>query len=516
MSSARSARCLNIGNCTIANSMQVLQLEAESELICPECGKSLQLVASKRSLKLNYKTYVPYAAGAIVVIAGAVFLYFIAIGKQTANYGSSTSTQGNTSIKDAGSIRLRLVGSNTIGSKLAPALVKGFFEDKGCLKVVIKETGHDEAEVVCETSGKNMVATIISKGSSTAFETLKSGTSDIGMSSRRIKPKENQEMVSYGDLTSAGSEHVIALDGLAIITHQSNPVAKLSPEEVRSIFNNPSTSNKALNTKGGIYNIYRRDDKSGTFDTFKALVMEGLTISPTAKDFEDSRELSAEVSNDPRAIGFVGFTHIGSAKAIPIGAKGQIALLPTRFTIATEDYPLSRRLFFYTLPSSDNPHISQFVNFTLSPKGQSIVESNNFVPLSIVKQKPSSLGSSTSGYNNLVRDADRISVNFRFRSGSDQLDNKALADLDRITSYLISTSTPASKLLLIGFADSTGSKDANVSLSRLRARTVANALQSRGISPGVITGFGSDNPVASNATLDGQQKNRRVEVWVNR
>ena len=248
--------------------MQVLQLGAEGELICPECGKSLQIVASKASLKLNYKNYVPYAIGAIVVITGAMFLYTIGTGKRTANYASSTSNQGNTSIKDAGSIRLRLVGSNTIGSKLAPALVKSFFEDKGCLNVITKETGHDEAEVVCETNGKDMVATIISKGSSTAFETLKSGTADVGMSSRRIKPKEKQEMVSYGDLTSPGSEHVIALDGLAIISHQSNAVAKLSPEEVRSIFSNPSTSNKALNPKGGFYNIYRRDDKSGTFDTF--------------------------------------------------------------------------------------------------------------------------------------------------------------------------------------------------------------------------------------------------------
>lgn len=65
-------------------------------------------------------------------------------------------------------------------------------------------------------------------------------------------------------------------------------------------------------------------------------------------------------------------------------------------------------------------------------------------------------------------------------------------------------------------ADSTGYKDANIALSRLRARTVANALKSRGIVPGVITGFGADNPVASNATLEGQQKNRRVEVWVSR
>jgi phosphate transport system substrate-binding protein len=516
MTSPKSARCLNIGNCSIASSMQVLQLQLESELACPECGKSLQLVTSKQSRKLKINSSSTYIAGALVVIAGTLFFTTILGRNHIFKNLLMGSSQKYTSFQDTGSIQLRLVGSNTIGSKLAPALIKGFFENKGCLNVIIKETKHDELKVSCETSGKNMIATIVSKGSSMAFNALSSGEADIGMSSRRIKPNENQVMVRFGDLTAPGSEHVIALDGLAIIVHPSNMIEKLSTDEVRSIFSNPKISSKSLNPKGGLYNIYRRNDKSGTFDSFKSSVMKGLPINSDAKEFEDSRELSSEVSNDPKGIGFVGFTHIRSAKAIPIGGKGQNALLPTRFTIATEDYPLSRRLYFYTLPSSKNPAISEFLSFTLSAKGESIIESNNFVPLSIVKQKPTSFASNLTGYNKIVQYADRLSVNFRFRSGSDQLDNKALMDLDRITKYLISTSTPASKLLLIGFADSTGDKDANIALSRLRARTVANALQTRGIIPGSITGFGADNPVASNATIEGQQKNRRVEVWVNR
>jgi phosphate transport system substrate-binding protein len=45
---------------------------------------------------------------------------------------------------------------------------------------------------------------------------------------------------------------------------------------------------------------------------------------------------------------------------------------------------------------------------------------------------------------------------------------------------------------------------------------VANSLKIRGIIPGQITGFGAENPIASNDTPQGQQKNRRVEVWVTR
>jgi phosphate transport system substrate-binding protein len=107
-------------------------------------------------------------------------------------------------------------------------------------------------------------------------------------------------------------------------------------------------------------------------------------------------------------------------------------------------------------------------------------------------------------------------VNFRFNSGSNRLDSRALADLDRVTEYLIRTSTKPDKLILIGFADNAGDPALNVILSKERAQSVASSLKTRGIIPGQITGFGAENPIASNDTPQGQQKNRRVEVWVTR
>jgi phosphate transport system substrate-binding protein len=142
-----------------------------------------------------------------------------------------------------------------------------------------------------------------------------------------------------------------------------------------------------------------------------------------------------------------------------------------------------------------------------------VIEKEKFVPLAIVAQ---TTPDGPQLDNAEMFAADRLSLNFRFNSGSNQLDNKALADLDRLTSYLSDNSIKPNKLVLVGFADNVGDPVSNVILSKERANAVASALKIRGITPGRIMGFGSDNPVASNSTPEGRERNRRVEVWVSR
>jgi phosphate transport system substrate-binding protein len=160
--------------------------------------------------------------------------------------------------------------------------------------------------------------------------------------------------------------------------------------------------------------------------------------------------------------------------------------------------------------------VAKFISFVTSKNGQSIVEKENFVPLEIVAQRSELPAGSSNGYQAVTAGAERLSVNFRFNTGSNQLDNRALADLDRVTEFLIRTSTNPIKLVFIGFADNVGDPASNVVLSNERANAVAAALKIRGITPGRITGFGAENPVASNATPEGRERNRRVEVWVTR
>ncbi len=68
-------------------------------------------------------------------------------------------------------------------------------------------------------------------------------------------------------------------------------------------------------------------------------------------------------------------------------------------------------------------------------------------------------------------------------------------------------------LKLAGHTDNVGSDNANLKLSKDRAESVKNYLVSKGANPSRIeaTGYGETQPIATNKTAAGRQKNRRVE-----
>jgi outer membrane protein OmpA-like peptidoglycan-associated protein len=65
-----------------------------------------------------------------------------------------------------------------------------------------------------------------------------------------------------------------------------------------------------------------------------------------------------------------------------------------------------------------------------------------------------------------------------------------------------------------GYTDSTGTDAHNLDLSKRRAASVGGYLRSQGINPTrIITeGFGEQYPAADNATPEGRQLNRRVQI----
>lgn len=67
---------------------------------------------------------------------------------------------------------------------------------------------------------------------------------------------------------------------------------------------------------------------------------------------------------------------------------------------------------------------------------------------------------------------------------------------------------------IVGYTDSTGSRQHNMDLSQRRAQSVATYLTSQGVSGANLSarGAGPDNPIASNADVNGRAQNRRVEV----
>jgi len=422
-------------------------------------------------------------------------------------------------------IVLRLHGSNTIGAKLIAALFRGFLRQEGWSNITrVSGKGAEEYSLEGVISGMSAVQSvqIEARGSATAFDSLAKAACDIGMASRKIKPAEQAALTALGDMTSPACEHVLALDGIAVVVSKSNAVASLSRKQIEAIFSGQTTDWSQVGGRPGSIAVYARDDKSGTYDTFKSLVLERAPLSPSAKRFEDSGALSDAVATDPNGIGFIGLPFVRSARAVPVFDEGTAPLMPSAFTVAREDYVLSRRLFLYTPANPRNPLTLRFIQFATSNAGQEIVAQEGFVNQIVKKEDPNLAGpvavpspaNLPPEYAWLTANAACLNVNFRFRTGSKELDNKALDDLDRVTTYLASPVVRGKQVLLIGFADNKGSPKLNLELSIERAKIVAHQFASRGVLAETSTGFGSAVPVASNETDEGREKNRRVEVWM--
>jgi len=76
---------------------------------------------------------------------------------------------------------------------------------------------------------------------------------------------------------------------------------------------------------------------------------------------------------------------------------------------------------------------------------------------------------------------------------------------------------PGARTEVQGHTDSVGEAAFNQSLSERRAGAVADWLAGHGVDPGTLTkvGYGASRPVADNATPEGRQANRRVDVVVH-
>ena len=95
----------------------------------------------------------------------------------------------------ADEVLFRMHGSNTIGAKVGPALVRGWLQTMGYQQIHTVEDDEEEIKIVSlNRAGERKVIEIKSHGSGTSFKSLKRSSADIGMSSRPIKAKENNSL----------------------------------------------------------------------------------------------------------------------------------------------------------------------------------------------------------------------------------------------------------------------------------------------------------------------------------
>ena len=434
-----------------------------------------------------------------------------------------------------------IYGSNTIGAELMPALVEGY-ADKLEARLVTELTDVENERVlrILRDDGREIAAIDLrAHGSGTAPEGIASDQAAIGMMSRRIRDNEVRQVAAAtrGDPRDTSAEHIIALDGLLLITSQDTPVSAIGLEDAADIFSGIITNWSEVGGPDLPIQVFARDENSGTFDTFQTLVLEplGEELTPSAQRYESSVELSDTVARTPGAIGFIGAAYARAAKVLKIRQECGLLSEPTPFSIKTEEYPLSRRLYLYASQTGSPPHARSLVDFAISQEAHGIVEDADFISLAketatldeqgkrlvhaIIGEDEFDIGPMREMLRELS-DAERLTTTFRFQPGSTQLDARSARDVEALARSLVLGEFDGQEVLLIGFTDSIGQFELNRSLALRRAGQVQAQIaqlvgpQTFGQLSIRTLGYGELTPVGCNSTFEGRQINRRVEVWV--
>ena len=206
-------------------------------------------------------------------------------------------------------------------------------------------------------------------GSSAGIESVSTGSSDIGTSSRDLKPEEED----YGLVDTP-----IAYDAIAVIANPSNTVTSLTKQQVKEIFQGKIRDWSQVGGKSGPIHLVNRDEASGTREAFSKIVMDAEPFDPTAAVLPGTGQVRAVVSDAPGAIGYISFGFVTpSVKTIAIDG-----VAPSKESVFSGAYPVQRTLHFFTKGAPVEP-AKGYIDYVLSDAvQQSVVQDAGFLPVS--------------------------------------------------------------------------------------------------------------------------------------
>lgn len=210
-------------------------------------------------------------------------------------------------------------------------------------------------------------------GSGTGIAALIEGICDIADSSRPIKEEEIKKAKENNINPVA---HIIAKDGIAVIVHPTNPISKLTIDQVRDIYTGKISNWKQLGGKDQKIVVVSRDVASGTYECFNEIVLKKQRVRPDALLQASNMAVASTVKRTKGSIGYIGLGYINpSVKVLNING-----VEATFDTVMKGIYPISRPLFMYTNGKPEGL-VKEFIEFVLGPEGQKIVEKEGFVPI---------------------------------------------------------------------------------------------------------------------------------------
>lgn len=394
--------------------------------------------------------------------------------------------------------------------------------------------GKNDGELVADI-------TVIPAHDNASIEALFSHTAVFALTRETFTPQMISQVtgMSASEVTSSLESRPIALDALVAQINPENRVNSISLAEMGDILSGYITNWSQIGGDDAKINVYILDEADGLSQHIQRdiLTPRGLRISSAATIVEDLGDLSDAVVDDVYAISISYRSDTHGTKIPSTRNSCNMFSSANTFSLQTDEYPLTMTWNLYALKDQNIPDLAVAISeYFVSDQGQASAKAVGLVGLAIDQLPMSAQGerllsamlaegmnaqgiNAYRGYLAEVSAGSRLSTTLHFLTGSSTLDERAVADVQRISDLISMGVLDRNNLLLVGFSDSVGSFTANVNLSKNRAGVVKTLLLQDNIghlqSDDIIAfGFGPVAPVGCNNTAEGKSLNRRVEVWI--
>ena len=426
---------------------------------------------------------------------------------------------------------------------LLPSLLNDFADMKGAtLSYSDGEKAGERVALMLDDNGKLVAEmTLRTDSADGSLRALDDGTFDVAFTQRRIAADEvtAYEQLGYGDLRGSQHEALVALDAVTVAIHPDNQVRNISPETLMRVWAGEITNWQELGGPDMPIHLYGYSEGANeSAADFPSSILPGAlaTTAPIYAKLQGTDELIEAIKLDRASIGIApkSAAVTGGARLISLTRSCGLIASPSNFDIKIGDYPAAREIYAYTRPNALHPVAREFVRWATSIAAQDTIAHAGFANGNLERTgienlgmmlvhtaavEPDFDGLQFSTMMRELRSADRLSIAFRFQSGSSLLDAESVANLGDLAARIRAGEFGGQEILLVGFADSVGQAKQNTTLAQTRARAVLDILerelpnelrQQIQISP---LSFGEQLPMACNEDAEGRELNRRVEVW---
>lgn len=219
-------------------------------------------------------------------------------------------------------------------------------------------------------------------GSGTGIAALINKQIEMADASRPIKPQEISDAKANG---VDPVEWKVAVDGISVVVHPSNPLNSLTVTQLKAIYNGSYKNWQNVGGKDAYIVTYGRQSNSGTYIYWQEHILKNQKYRTDMQSLNGNADIVDAVARDPNGIGYVGVAYAAArkdeAKILTIqGKASEPAYEPTTENIASGKYSISRFLFIYTngIPTGG---VKEYLKFIIGDEGQKVAEEVEYIPL---------------------------------------------------------------------------------------------------------------------------------------